>query len=590
MTGPDAVEALDVTGWGVARCVAAVRDGVPPEAIVDSAVSLLARLPPEVLIGPPLVERARADAAALGAAIAAGADPATLPLAGVPFVVKDNIDVAGQPTTAGCPGFARVAARDATVVERLRAAGAIVVGKANLDQFATGLVGTRSPYGTPPNALRPDLVPGGSSSGSAVAVALGAVPFALGTDTAGSGRVPAALNGIVGLKPTLGRVSTAGIVPAVRRLDCPSVFARSPADAGTVLEALAGVDGADPHTRPPVAVRPLRWPPRVGVPADWPTTVGLTPDVRTWFERAVDALATLGASLVPIDVRALLELGDELYGGPVVAERTAAVGAAIADGVAGLDPVAARIIAEGARFDAVDAYRAEYRLAELRRRAAEVWQDVDVVALPTTPRLATVEDVRADPVGVNSALGRLTSFVNLADAAAVVVPVGPGVPVGLQLVAPAWHDDELIRLGEGYLSGRLGPSAPPATVVVVGAHLEGQPLNHQLTSRGAWCRERTRTAPCYRLHALASTSPAKPGLCRVAQGGAAIEVEVWALGLAELGSFLLEVPPPLCLGTVELADGSHHHGFLCEPWALDGAPDITRFGGWRAYLQDAGAR
>jgi allophanate hydrolase len=335
-----------------------------------------------------------------------------------------------------------------------------------MDQFATGLVGTRSPHGTPPNALRADLVPGGSSSGSAVAVALGAVPFSLGTDTAGSGRVPAALNGIIGLKPTLGSVSSAGIVPAVRRLDCPSVFARSVDDAAAVLRVIAGVDLADAYSKEPEPVQPLRWPPVIGVPGSWPDALGLDDQMRCWFEAATARLAALGARIVPIDLAPLLALGQLLYGSAVVGERTAAVGDAVALGVDGLDPVVAEIIGDGTRFSAVDAYRTEYQLAELRAEVARIWEGVVVVALPTTPRLATVDQVRADPFGVNRQLGQLTTFVNLADAAAVVVPMEPA---GLQLVAAAWHDDELLRLGAGYLSGHLPPPSPSRTVVVVGA-------------------------------------------------------------------------------------------------------------------------
>jgi allophanate hydrolase len=455
---------LDVQGWGIAQFREAVRRGVRPAAIADAALRVLAELPPAVLIGTPLTERARADAAALD-----GADPDELPLLGVPYVVKDNFDVAGCITTAGCPGFGDLATADATVVERLRRAGALVVGRTNMDQFATGLVGTRSPYGTPPNCLRPGLVPGGSSSGSAVAVGLGAVPFSLGTDTAGSGRVPAAFNGIVGLKPTLGRVSTAGIVPAVRRLDCPSIFSRSIADASDVLRVIAGADAADAFSRAPKPVPPLQWPPVVGVPALWPEGLALTDEMRRWFEAAVARVAEIGGRIETIDVVPLLALGDLLYGSAVVGERTAAVGDAVARGVDGLDPVVAQIIGDGTRYSAVDAYRTEYRLAELRAEAARIWAEVDVIALPTTPRLATVDEVRADPFGVNRQLGQLTTFVNLAGAACVVVPMEPDIPAGLQLVAPAWHDDELLRLAEGYLSGHLPPPAPSRTLVVVGA-------------------------------------------------------------------------------------------------------------------------
>jgi allophanate hydrolase len=455
---------LDVRGWGIAQFRDAAGRGVRATAMADAALRLLAELPPAVLIGEPLSERALTDAAALD-----GADPDELPLFGVPYVVKDNFDVAGCVTTAGCPGFGELATADSTVVARLRRAGALVVGRTNMDQFATGLVGTRSPHGTPPNRLRPELVPGGSSSGSAVAVALGAVPFSLGTDTAGSGRVPAAFNGIVGLKPTLGSVSTAGIVPAVRRLDCPSVFTRSITDASDVLRVIAGADAADAFSRAPEPVQPLRWPPVIGVPELWPDGLALTDEMRQWFEAAVTRVADVGGRIQTIDLVPLLALGDLLYGSAVVGERTAAVGDAVERGVDGLDPVVAQIIGDGTRFTAVDAYRTEYRLAELRAEAARIWAEVDVIALPTTPRLATVDEVRADPFGVNRQLGQLTTFVNLAGAACVVVPMEADIPAGLQLVAPAWHDDELLRLAEGYLSGHLPPPPPSRTLVVVGA-------------------------------------------------------------------------------------------------------------------------
>ncbi|MFT3851938.1 MAG: allophanate hydrolase [Ilumatobacteraceae bacterium] len=517
------------------------------------------------------------DAAALAAV-----DPATLPLFGVPYVVKDNVDVAGEPTTAGCPGYTYVAERDATVVAKLQAAGAIVVGKTNLDQFATGLVGTRSPYGSPPNALDPDLVPGGSSSGSAVAVALGAVPFSIGTDTAGSGRVPAALNGIVGFKPTVGRVSTAGVVPAVRRLDCPSVFARSVADARLVAEAIAGPDAADALSRPPAAVRPMRWPPRVGIPSRWPDVVDA--ELRRQFDAAVERLAGLGASIVTVDLDPALQLGAMLYGSALVAERATAVGDAVRAGIAGLDPTVAGIIGDAAAWTATDAYAAEYRLADLRAEAATLWREVDVLTTPATPILPTRAAVAADPLGVNRTLGLFSTFVNLIGATAVVVPCEPGRPGGLQLVAEAWHDDELAALAGAYVAGTLGPPPAAHTVVVVGAHLSGLPLNGQLTALGAWLRDTTTTAPRYRLHALPGTVPPKPGLRRVTDGGAAVEVEVWSIGAGELGAFVAGVPAPLGIGSIELADGSWHHGFICEGWALDGAEDVTEFGGWRAYL------
>ncbi|MCU1501803.1 MAG: allophanate hydrolase, partial [Ilumatobacteraceae bacterium] len=333
-------------------------------------------------------------------------------------------------------------------------------------------------------------------------------------------------------------------------------------------------------------VRPMRWPPVIGVPDPWPDSIQLDPRIRSWFDEAVARLARLGATILGVDVAAAMELGAMLYGSAIVGERAAAVGDAVAKGVDGLDPTVAAIIGEAAAFSAVDAYQTAYRVADLRAGCAPMWETVDVLALPTTPNLPTLDAVRSDPFGVNRITGLLTTFVNLADAACIVVPMQPDVPAGLQLVAPAWYDDELVALAGGFEAGALGPPPGTSTIVVVGAHLDGLPLNGQLTSRGAWLRARTTTAPAYRLFELVGTVPRKPGLQRVAEGGAAIEVEVWSIGVAELGSFLIGVPAPLGIGTVELADGSWHKGFICEGWALEHARDITEFGGWRAFLRN----
>ena len=581
---------VDPTGWTLADFAAAYRSGESVTTVIEATLALLADAPDAVLISAPLRERALADAAALDAGGPDDAtDAAARPLFGVPFVVKDNIDVAHHPTTAGCPGYEYVAAADATVVALLRSAGAVVVGKTNLDQFATGLVGTRSPYGSPLNTLDPGLVPGGSSSGSAVSVALGLVPFALGTDTAGSGRVPAALNGIVGIKPTLGRVSTYGIVPAMRRFDCPSVFARNVADAETIATTLSVLDRRDPFMPTPLSPSRFHDRPVVGVPATWPERVELSDEMARRFDESVAALAGLGCEIVSVDIEPLLDVGALLYGSALVAERSAAVGEAVDKGVAGLDPVVATIIGRGNEISAVDAYRTEYELTLLRATCGEIWNGIDVLALPTTPQPATREEVDRDPFGRNEMLGRLTTFVNLLDLAAIVVPMRPrsdAVPAGLQLIAPAWQDSELARLAQSFESGAL-VSAPQheCTVVVVGAHLRGLPLHHQLTDRRATFGGAARTSADYRLYALAGTVPAKPGLVRCAPGdGAEIEVELWSMGPAEFGSFVDGVPAPLSIGTIALSDGRSYKGFLCEPIGLAGATDITSFGGWRAYL------
>ena len=432
----------------------------------------------------------------------------------------------------------------------MRAAGAILVGKANLDQFATGLVGTRSPYGTPPNVLDPALVPGGSSSGSAVAVALGLVPFALGTDTAGSGRVPAALNGVVGLKPTVGRMSTRGVVPAVRSLDCPSVFARTVADAAAVAAVMDVVAAA---TRRPVpSSRRRRWP---GRRASACRPHGPRPPPRTsrWprgSTRSIDRLAALGCAIVPIDIEPHLELGRLLYGSALVAERAAAVGDLVAKEVDGLDPVVAGIIARAADHAGVDVYRAEHACAEARRAVAASFADIDVLALPTTLATVSLAEVHDDPVGRNQFLGTLTTFVNLADLACVTVPMAAGHPRRAAAHRAGVDRRRARRAGRGLRARRVADARTGVRVVVVGAHLAGQPLNHQLTHRRAVLRRLTTTSPDYRLYALAGTVPPKPGLVRVADDGAAIEVELWAITPADLGSFLLDVPPPLAIGSV----------------------------------------
>jgi allophanate hydrolase len=553
---------------------------VTPEQTVMSAYERLAALDDAVVISLVAPEDALARARTL-----TDVDPSQHALWGVPFAVKDNIDVAGVPTTAGCPAFASTPAVSATVVRRLEAAGAIPVAKTNLDQFATGLVGTRSPYGTPRNPWDPTRVPGGSSSGSAVAVACGAVPFALGTDTAGSGRVPAAFTGIVGAKPTRGWLSTSGVVPAVRTVDCVSALALSVTDVWAVLEAAAGFDAADPFSRKASERGPSTG--RVGVAA------GIDPG----FD-----LGMLGP-VAEVDMAPFLEAGRLLYGGPWVAERYAVLGDWIEAHPGRVDPTVGAIITGAAHWSAADAARAGYQLASLRRQVEQIWDDVDVIVLPTAPPAPTLADVAADPIGVNAALGTYTTFVNLLDLCAFAVPAGfhDGMPVGVQVLAPAWGDAtaagwaDHIHAAAGGLQGVTGavrdgpPWAPPelgstVEVAVVGAHLRGQPLHHQLTDLGARWVADARTAPAYRLYALGGTTPPKPGLLRTAPGaGASIEVEVYRMTLEAFGRFVATVRPPLCIGTVVL-ETAPVAGFLCEPAALAEATDITAYGGWRAYL------
>jgi allophanate hydrolase len=542
--------------------------------------------------------------------------PAEQPLYGVPFAIKDNLDLAGVPTTAACPGFAYTPALSATVVQRLLDAGAIPVGKTNLDQFATGLVGVRSPYGTPRNPFHPDMIPGGSSSGSAVAVAAELASFALGTDTAGSGRVPAAFNNLAGIKPTRGWLSTHGVVPACRSLDCVSVFALTVEDAAAVARIAGEFDPADPFAReaPPAAIegwdRSPETPFWFGVPAaDQLEWFGDTQNPAL-FKEAIRGLESLGGVQVEIDFNPFREAARLLYEGPWLAERWAAVRKFHAQHADEILPVTRQIIEGGAKPLAVDAFESFYKLAELKRAAEEEWSHIDVMLLPTAATIYTRAQVEADPITLNSRLGYYTNFANLLDTAAVAIPAGfraDGLPFGVTLFGPAWSDATLVSIGAAFQRGtakKLGGSRHPLPaassfakrpalrlpreyqLAVMGAHLSGQPLNSELTERGGRLVRSARTADCYRLHALAGTTPPKPGLVRVAAGeGAAIEVEVWTLAPAAWAEFVAAIPAPLGIGTLVLDDGSTVKGFLCEPAALAGSEDITRFGGWRAYRQ-----
>lgn len=542
---------------------------------------------------------------------------AAQPLYGVPFAIKDNIDLAGVPTTAACPEFAYMPAESAAVVRRLLDAGAIPLGKVNLDQFATGLVGVRSPYGTPRNPFRADVIPGGSSSGSAVAVAAGLVSFALGTDTAGSGRVPAGLNGVVGLKPTRGAYSTCGVVPACRSLDCVSIFALNCTDAGVIGAVAEGFDPVDPFSRPrpvvPANHRAADRPLRIGVPAAGELEFFGDAEAERLFHASLARITALGAERVEIDLTPFRETAALLYQGPWIAERWAALRDFHRRHADAFFPVTRRIIEGGAAPTAADAFEGMYRRAALARRAAAEWAGMDVLLLPTAPRPYTLAEVAAEPMLTNSRLGTYTNFVNLLDLCALAVPAGvrsDGVPWGVTFIAPAWREPLLLELGamwegstrnagvasaqrgnvgpETGAEAKLGRTPPPpeptVRLAVVGAHLSGLPLNHQLTDAGArlvWCG---RTAAQYRLYALPGTEPAKPGMVRVTRDGAAIALEVWELALDAFGRFVAAIPPPLCIGSVALETGQVVKGFLCESAAVAGAIDITAAGGWRAYL------
>jgi allophanate hydrolase len=532
-----------------------------------------------------------------------------LPLFGVPFAVKDNIDVAGLLTTAACPAFAHRALADARTVARLIAAGAVCIGKTNLDQFATGLVGARSPYGRPSSTFSAEHISGGSSSGSAVVVSRGDVPFALGTDTAGSGRVPAGFNNIVGLKPTPGRVSTAGVLPACRTLDCVSILALTVADAAEVLAVIEGVDGADAYSDFRLGAALPKTVLRIGVPA---LPVFGDAAYTPCFEQALAQARSLGHTVVPIDFAPLFSVASLLYSGPWVAERHAVLQTLLDADPGAFDPTVRRVIESATQFSATDTFRAQYTLRDAQRSTQALWHDLDLLMVPTAPTHPTHRDIDADPLGANSLLGTYTNFVNLLGWCALALPAGftaGGLPFGVTFIAPGAADAALARFGQQWEASvqlprgatgqpfvpadrNVGPSAAwPASqatlpIAVVGAHLSGLPLNPQLQTRGATLREVTQTAPHYRLYALPGTTPPKPGLQRVPAGadGASIAVEVWDMPLAEVGSFLALIAPPLGLGNLELIDGRCVHGFVCEAHALAAARDITAFGGWRAFL------
>ena len=532
--------------------------------------------------------------------------PSRKPLYGIPFAIKDNIDLAGTETTAACPAYAYTAKKSATVIRRLIEAGAIPIGKTNLDQFATGLNGTRSPYGTPGSALNPDYLAGGSSSGSAVAVAAGEVSFALGTDTAGSGRVPAQFNNIVGMKPTRGLVSTLGVIPACRSLDCVSIFALSADDARDVLAAAKGFDPQDPFSRKESSV-PL--PARVentrfGAPRPADLEFFGNKEGERLFRAMLDRIAGLGGTLVEVDLSPFLETARLLYEGPWVAERYVAIRDFFDKNADSLHPVTRQIIGGGAKPLAAEAFAAYYRLKQLRRVTGSVWERMDVLITPTAVRHYTVAEMLADPVRLNSKLGLYTNFMNLLDLAGIAIPAGfgtDGLPFGVTLVAPAFTDSGLLALGDelhrcqdlklGALATKLPAKRPtPRTgatvkIAVCGAHMSGLPLNWQLTDRGGRLVRATRTSPNYRLYALPGGPPSRPGMVRAARGGA-IEVDVWELPTAAFGSFVDGIPPPLGIGTVELEDGEKVKGFVCEAHATIDAKDITELGGWRRFVAD----
>ena len=539
-------------------------------------------------------------------------DTSTLPLYGIPFAVKDNFDVAGLPTTAACPAFSRTATHTAVAVQRLLDAGAILIGKTNMDQFATGLVGTRTPYGACSSVFDEEYISGGSSSGSAVAVARGLVSFALGTDTAGSGRVPAAFNQLVGVKPTRGLVSTTGLLPACRSLDCVSVFAETCSDAARVLGVLRGSDANDPYSReakPGEGATP--WVAskfRFGVPTEKSLELFGDENAAESYKKAVEALTELGGEKVSFDYEIFRSVANLLYSGPWVAERLAAIQDFLKAHKDAMDPTVAQIITGAERFSAVDAFKAEYKLMEMRRKIDAVFATIDLMLLPTAPTIYKIGHVQAAPIELNTNLGYYTNFVNLLDMAAVAIPSAlrnDGLPFGVSLIGKAFTDDGLLAMADRLHrrlartvggSDRLLADTPPIVadmepracvlMAVVGAHLTGQPLNWQLTTRNARLVRTVRTQADYRLYVLPNSTPPKPGLVySPGCAGPGIELEVWAMPEDTVGSFLNGIPAPLSLGTIRLEDGARVKGFLCEPSGIVGAQEITHLGGWREYIQ-----
>ena len=589
----------------VAAIVAAHRAGTldPVETVARSFRRIRDYNDPAVFISLRAEKNALSEAESLKAKNAA-----VLPLYGVPVAVKDNIDALGFPTTAACPAFAYTPTHDATAVARLRAAGAIIIGKTNLDQFATGLVGVRSPYGIPGNPIRSDLIPGGSSSGSAVAVAAGLVPLALGTDTAGSGRVPAMLNNIVGLKPSLGMISTAGVLPACRTLDCVSVFALTVDDAAAALAAMAGPDLADPFSRdrPLKPITPFPKKLRLGTPRRGQLIFFGDKAAEAAYGEAMKRWTALGAEIVEFDMEPFYEAARLLYEGPWVAERYLVIRNLLASSPDAIHPVTREITAAGARLTAAETFSALYRLQGLRRIAERSFSNMEAMVLPTAPTIYSTSQVLANPIELNSRLGTYTNFVNLLDLCGLALPASmraDEAPFGITLLAPAGSDAMLASIGRVFHAdtrlklGAKGLSQPPLAplpashagelaIAVVGAHLSGMALNGELRTLGGRLLEAAITAPDYKLYAL-PTMPPKPGMLRVEPGkGAAISLEIWSLPANAFAAFVAAIPPPLSIGTILLADGRNVKGFIVEAAGIEGARDITSFGGWRTYMAE----
>ncbi|MEP9378317.1 allophanate hydrolase [Aquabacter sp. CN5-332] len=593
----------------LATLLAAHREGrrTPSDTVRETYRRIAAHDDPAVFI----TLRPEADLLKDAAALEAAGNTA-LPLYGIPIAVKDNIDVAGLPTTAACPAFAYDAPANATVVARLKAAGALIVGKTNLDQFATGLVGTRSPYGVPRNAFNGKLVPGGSSSGSASAVSAGLVPVALGTDTAGSGRVPAMLQNIVGVKPSLGLVPNTGLVPACKSLDCISVFALTVDDAMAALEVMAGEDEADAFSRalPLGRLAALSMKPRLGfLPPDQREFFG-DADAAAAYETAISRFRDMGADLVAFDYSPFAECARLLYEGPWVAERWIVAEKLLTTNPDAVHPITRAITEPGGTASAADAFRAMYRLRELRAKVAPILAGLDAILLPTAPTAYMLDEVMADNIRLNSRNGTYTNFVNLMDLCGTAVPnviAASGVPYGITLLASAGKDAEVASIARAFARaadlplGASGETAPPAPALpeasregrlelcVFGAHLSGMGLNGELLELDGRLVAPVQTAPAYRMWLLKGAVP-RPGVVRVASGGASLAGEVWSLPFEGIGRLLARIPAPLGLGSVTLEDGREVAGFLAEAAGTEGCPDITSYGGFRAFAESRVAK
>ncbi|KAA3511432.1 allophanate hydrolase [Agrobacterium rosae] len=581
-------------------------NGTSPLDLVEEVLNRIAASDdPAIFISKTSADDLRHAARAL---MAKAPEPNSLPLWGIPFAVKDNIDVAGLPTTAACPAFAYQPENDATVVARLKAAGGLVIGKTNLDQFATGLNGTRSPYGAPRSVFDKAYVSGGSSSGSSVAVASGLASFALGTDTAGSGRVPAAFNNIVGIKPTPGLVPNVGVVPACRSVDVVTVFAGTVGDGVAIRAVMDGYDPADPFSK---VAKPVGLPSsvlKVGVLTQGEREFYGNSAYEALYDAAIERAKALGAEIVPFDYAPFREAAELLYNGPWVAERLASVKDFFVSNATDFDPAVRSIISGATQYSAVDAFEGLYRLEALRQKTLAESEKPDVLMLPTSPTTYTVDAMLEQPIVRNGHFGRYTNFANLFGYAAIAIPAGfdpdGHLPAGVTLFGPAFSDDALAPFADA-MHRALAPgmgrdtsaTLPDASrvmevddglvpIVVVGAHLSGMPLNHELTRPGGRLVKACRTAANYRLFVLPNTTPPKPGLIRAPGfAGPGLSVEVWKVTPEAFGHFVQNIPAPLGIGKVTLDDGSQVSGFLCEPYATEGAREVTHHGGWRAYIQ-----